>query len=153
MTGSAKQSNDSLRAERLDCFVACAPRNGVALQNERGLRQKTRRVAKALAPCPPFFCWKDGGTLRFCHPTALNTTRPPSGELTEAAFYIAPRLGSRCDVGARETGPALTRRLIPSLTSPLQGRGIVSFYLGMIFSENRFPPRNQVRDMLFVIVS
>src|SRR5260370_25371477 len=26
--------------------------------------------------------------------------RPPSGELTEAAFYIASRLGSQCDVGA-----------------------------------------------------
>jgi hypothetical protein len=26
--------------------------------------------------------------------------RPPSGELTEAAFYIASRLGSRRDVGA-----------------------------------------------------
>src|ERR1700737_4630535 len=33
---------------------------------------------------------------------ATRRPRPPSGELTEAAFYTASRLGSRCDVGALE---------------------------------------------------
>jgi phytoene dehydrogenase-like protein len=53
--------------------------------------------------------------------------RPPLGELTEAAWNISPRLGSRCDVGARETaGSCAWADPLPDPPSckPCKGRGI-----------------------------
>jgi hypothetical protein len=54
----------------------------------------------AIAPWPPFHLDADGHAA-ICQ-IAKKHPRPPPGELTEAAFYIASRLGSQCDVGALE---------------------------------------------------